>query len=302
MTAGLGLVALAIAAATTACVLIIREVHIRALDTRVSNAVIGISTQSANFQDLSGWLSSLGKRYRRFYAEENLEQLRAILQSAGFNHHRTLPIWIGLKTVCMLLVPVVAGCVGLLLAQPLNDVLMLTLIAAVIGIMGPRLILSVLRRRFDAAVRLGTPDMIDLLVVCSEAGMGLESGLARVAEEMSETNPAMSRVLHSLLDDLRILPNRSEAFEKLGATSDGVRRFGTMVSQSLQYGTPLSKALRTIAEDLRRERITKLEERAHKLGAKLTVPMVLFMLPAMFVIMGGSPLLHLIRTFSNLGK
>jgi tight adherence protein C len=302
MTAGLSLVALAIAAATATFVLIIREIHIRALDMRVSKAVIGISGQSARFQDMTGWFSSLGMRYRRFYAEENLEQLRTILQSAGFNHHRTLPIWLGVKTVSMMLIPVVAACAAQLLGKPLSDVLMLTLVAAVVGIMGPRLILSMLRRRFDAAVRLGTPDMIDLLVVCSEAGMGLESGLGRVAEEMSETNPAMSRVLYGLLDDLRILPNRSDAFEKLGSTSEGLRRFGTMVSQSLQYGTPLSKALRTIAEDLRRERITKLEERAHKLGAKLTVPMVLFMLPAMFVIMGGSPLLHLIRTFSNLGK
>jgi tight adherence protein C len=100
------------------------------------------------------------------------------------------------------------------------------------------------------------------------------------------------------------LPNRIDAFEKLAATSDGLRRFGTMVSQSLQYGTPLSQALRGIAIDLRRERITKLEERAHKLGAKLTIPMVLFLLPAMFVILGGSPFLNLIRSlkaFSNGG-
>src|SRR5205814_7586923 len=120
----------------------------------------------------------------------------------------------------------------------------------------------------------------------------------RVAQEMSESNPAMAQVLYGLLDDLRMLPNRSEAFEKLGATSDGLRRFGTMVSQSLQYGTPLGQALRTIAADLRRERITKLEERAHKLGAKLTVPMVLFLLPAMFVILGASPFLHLIRALT----
>ncbi len=73
-----------------------------------------------------------------------------------------------------------------------------------------------------------------------------------------------------------------------------------MVSQSLQYGTPLSQALRTIAADLRRERITKLEERAHKLGAKLTIPMVLFLLPAMFVILGASPFLHLIRAFKQI--
>ena len=130
--------------------------------------------------------------------------------------------------------------------------------------------------------------------------MGLESAIERVAGEMAQTNPAMAHVLYSLLDDLRILPNRSEAFEKLGATSDGLRRFGTVIAQSLQYGTPLGRALRTIAADLRQERLTNLEERAHKLGAKLTIPMVLFLLPAMFVILGGSPFLHLIRAFKQI--
>ena len=185
-------------------------------------------------------------------------------------------------------------------SRRLHDLLIFTGIGAVIGIMGPRLILSVLRRRFNAAIRRGTPDTIDLLVVCSEAGMGLESALERVAEEMNRSNPAMARVLYGLLDDLRILPNRRDAFEKLGATSDGLRRFGTMISQSLQYGTPLSQALRSIAVDLRRERITKLEERAHKLGAKLTIPMVLFMLPAMFIIMGASSYLHLAGALSGI--
>ncbi len=302
MSVGLGLVALAIAVAAATSLLIIREIHIRALDTRVSNAVLGISGQSAPLKDMTGWFSSLGTRYRRYYAPENLEQLRTVLQSSGFNHHRALPIWIGVKTVSMYLVPIIAFCIAEILGYPLSDVLILTLTGVVIGIMGPRLFLMVLRRRFDAAIRLGTPDTIDLLVVCSEAGMGLESGLQRVAEEMNETNPPMSRVLYALLDDLRILPNRTDAFEKLGSTSEGLRRFGTMVGQSLQYGTPLGQALRSIAVDLRRERITKLEERAHKLGAKLTIPMVLFMLPAMFVILGGSPFLHLVRTFSNIGK
>jgi tight adherence protein C len=301
MTFGLSLAALAIAAATATLVLIIREIHLRALDMRVSKAVMGVAGHSAPFQDMTGWFSSLGERYRRFYAPENLEQLRTILQSSGFNHHRALPIWIGVKTVSMYLFPIIAFCVAQLSGRPLTDVLIFTLIGVVIGIMGPRLLLSVMRRRFNAAIRLGTPDTIDLLVVCSEAGMGLESGLERVAQEMNESNPAMARVLYGLLDDLRMLPNRSEAFEKLGATSDGLRRFGTMVSQSLQYGTPLGQALRAIAADLRRERITKLEERAHKLGAKLTIPMVLFLLPAMFVILGASPFLHLIRTFSSMG-
>jgi tight adherence protein C len=300
MTAGLGLVALAIATATAAFVLMIREMHIRALNTRVANAVTGIPDRSTPSQNMIGWFSSIGTRYRRFYAEENLEQLRAVLQSAGFNHYRTLSIWIGVKIVCMFLFPFIALLVAKLSGKSPTDVLIFTLFGVVIGIMGPRLIMSLLKRRFDAAIRLGTPDAIDLLVVCSEAGMGLESALQRVAEETNQPNPAMGRVLFGLLDDLRILPNRIDAFEKLGSTSDGLRRFGTMVSQSLQYGTPLSQALRSIAVDLRRERITKLEERAHKLGAKLTIPMVLFLLPAMFVILGGSPFLHLIRSMSDL--
>ena len=300
MTAGLGLAALAIAAATVMFVLIIREIHIRALNTRVSNAVLGIPDQSRRSQDMIGWFSSIGMRYRRFYAEENIEQLRTVLQSAGFNHYRVLPIWLGVKTVSMFLFPFVAFFFAQLSGWPPTNVLIFTLFGVVIGIMGPRLILLVLRRRSDAAIRLGTPDTIDLLVVCSEAGMGLESALQRVAEEMNETNPVMARVLHGLLDDLRILPNRADAFEKLASTSDGLRRFGTMVGQSLQYGTPLGQALRSIALDLRRERITNLEERAHKLGAKLIVPMVLFLLPAMFVILGASPFLHLLRSFKQI--
>lgn len=300
MTLGLGMVALAIAAAAATFVLIIHEIHVRAMNARVLKAVLGIPGRSAPFEGMTGWFSSLGARYRHFYAQENLEQLQTILQSSGFNRHRALPIWIGVKTVSMFLFPIIGLFVAQLSGKSLTDGLIFILIGVVIGIMGPRLILSVLRRRFDAAIRQGTPDTIDLLVVCSEAGMGLESGLERVADEMNQTNPAMARVLYDLLDDLRILPNRSDAFEKFGSRSDGLRRFGTMVSQSLQYGTPLSQALRSIAVDLRRERITKLEEKAHKLGAKLTIPMVLFLLPAMFVILGVSPFLSLVRTFTNL--
>jgi tight adherence protein C len=297
MTAGLSFVALAVAAATATLVLIIREIHMRALNTRVSNAVLGIPDRTVRSKDLIDWFSSIGTRYRRFYADENLEQLRAVLQSAGFNHYRTLPIWIGVKIVSMVSFPIIAFIVAQLFAKPPTSVLIFTLVGVVVGVMGPRLILLLLRRRFDAAIRRGTPDTIDLLVVCSEAGMGLESALDRVAEEMAQTNSAMAQVLYGLLDDLRILPNRVDAFGKLGSMSDGLRRFGTVISQSLQYGTPLAQALRTIAADLRRERITKLEERAHKLGAKLIIPMVLFLLPAMFVVLGASPFLHLIRAF-----
>jgi tight adherence protein C len=299
MSSGLGLVWFAIAIATVAFLLIIYELHLRALDARVSNVVTGVSDRSTSFQSMAGWLSTLGMRYRRFYSTEDLEQLRAVVQLAGFNPHRTVPIWIGVKILSMALFPLGALFLAEFLGKSSTDLLIFVAIGAVTGIMGPRAILGLLRRRFTAAVRKGTPDAIDLLVICSEAGMGLESALARVAEEMKRSNPAMARVLEGLLDDLRILPNRRDAFEKLGSASDGLRRFGAMISQSLQFGTPLGQVLRAIADELRREALIKLEERAHKLGAKLTIPMVLFLLPAMFVILGGASFLHLTRAFDN---
>lgn len=295
----LAVTATAIVLATAAVLLIIREMHVRALNVRVSKAIAGVAGNPEPLRDTIDWLSSLGMRYRRFYSPENLVQLRTIVQTSGFNPHRTMPILIGVKTVSMVLLPIIALFAAELSGASLYNTLSLVAIGLVIGILAPRLVLSFVRRRFNTAVQRGTPDAIDLLVVCSEAGMGLESGLERVAQEMSRSNPAMSRILGGLLDDLKVLPNRRDAFENLAqrSTTDGLRRFGTMINQSLQYGIPLGKALRAIADELRRDRIIKLEERAHKLGAKLILPMVLFMLPAMFVILGASPFLHLARAF-----
>jgi tight adherence protein C len=296
---GLTLAALAIASAAIAMVLMIRELHLRALDARVSHVIAGEAGSAAPF-DLSGWLSTLGARYRRFYPAEDVEELRTILQSAGFNPYRATSTWIGVKVLSMTTAPLVAALVADFLGKSLMTVLVFALVGLVIGLMGPRLILTVMKMRFASALRNGTADAIDLLVVCTEAGMGLESALERVSEEMHRSNPAISNVLRGLLDDLQILPNRRDAFERMGATSEALRRFGAMMAQSLQYGTPLGQALRNIAHELRRESITKLEERAHKLGVKLTVPMVMFMLPAMFVILGGSSFLHLIRAFKGI--
>ena len=300
MSTALSLMAAAVVLATGSLLLILRELHLRSLTLRVSKAVVGEAGRSEPLRDAAEWLSAIGRRYRRFYSPENLEQLRTIVQSAGFNPYRTVPILIGGKTVSMFLIPFAVFIIAEFSGAPFSSVLVYTALGVAMGIMAPRLPLAFIRRRFNAAVLRGTPDAIDLLVVCSEAGMGLESALEHVSTEITRSNPPMSKVLFALLDDLRVL-NRRDAFENLAqrSTTDGLRRLGTMISQSLQYGTPLSQTLRAIAEELRRDRLIKLEERVHKLAAKLTIPMVMFMLPAMFVILGGSSYLHLMGAFSH---
>jgi tight adherence protein C len=298
MTPGFVLAVLATATATAAILLGIQEVHLRGLNARVSKVVTGVSEPRATgFKDVTGWFSSIGTRYRRLYSDEEMDQLRAIIQSSGFNPRRGLPIWIGVKIVSMVSFPIAALLVAEIFGKSPTELLVFGAIGGVIGIMGPRWILLLLKSRFSAAVRKGTPDAIDLLVVCSEAGLGLESAVDRVAEQMSRSNRPMAQVLKDLLDDLRVLPDRREAFDNLGLKSEALRRFGAIVSQSLQYGTPLSKALRAIAEELRRDSLIKLEDRAHKLAAKLTIPMVLFLLPANLVILGGGPFLSLAEAF-----
>jgi tight adherence protein C len=284
--------------------LLTRELRLRALNARVERAVTGVPGQSAPFRDMVEWLFALGTKYRRFYSPENLEQLRTVAQASGLNPHRMMPIIIAGKTLSMFLFPTVAAIGSALMGASLNDRLVIIVLAVAVGILAPGLVLRLIGRRFNAAVQRGTPDAIDLLVVCSEAGMGLESGLERVAQEMGRSNPPMSKVLNGLLDDLRVLPNRQDAFVNLGArsTSEGLRRVGTMLKQSMQYGTPLSDVLRAVADELRRERITRLEERAHKLGAKLIIPMVIFMLPAMFIILAASPFLHLMESMKSVGN
>ena len=185
-----------------------------------------------------------------------------------------MPIIIGGKTLSMLLFPLIAAFASHFMATSLSDRLTIIILATARGYHGSSLDSSPHQSSIQSGVQRGTPDAIDLLVVCSEAGMGLESALERVAQEMDRSNPAITTVLNGLLDDLRVLPNRREAFVNLGSrsTSDGLRRFGMMINQSMQYGTPLNHVLRTVAEELRRDRITKLEERATQVGCETDHP------------------------------
>jgi tight adherence protein C len=189
----------------------------------------------------------------------------------------------------LLLLPVLAVIVAMVFVDAMSIRFLIIGAGVIAGIIGPESVLGVMRRRFIAELERGTPEALDLLVMCSEAGMGLESAVERVSQEMRSSNLAMSGVLGSLLDDLRVLPNQRDAFVKLGAHTsvDGLRRVGAMLSQSLRYGTPLGNALRAVAVEIRQERMNTLEERAVKLPAKLVFPMIFFIMPSLYIILLG---------------
>lgn len=275
-----------------------KEMRVREQHAHVVRVVLG-SQHNDPLAGIIGYLHGLGERLRRFYAPQNIEHLHSVIQASGYNPHRMLPILLGAKMVAMILLPTLAA-VGASFFDSGYVRLAVVGVGVIAGVLGPEWGLKIFRGRFVAALQHGTPDALDLLVLCSEAGMGLESALERVSQEMRHSNKAIASVMSSLLDDLRVLPNRHDAFTNLGkrSGSEGLQRFGTMLSQSLNYGTPLSRALRAVADELRRDRMNKLEETAVKLPAKLIFPMIGFIMPSLYIVLLGPSFMRLFDALS----
>ena len=279
---------------TTAINMVMSELQARRLDAHVEQILVGFNVLRTPFLGLLDRLRWLGELSRRFYASANLEYLRGVIQASGFNPHKTLPLLLGDKLVLTASILALSVLGAFFIEAPLFKIVTVGA-GVIVGILGPEWILAFVRMRFKAAVQRGTPDALDLLVVCNEAGMGLEPALERVAQEMQHTNRPMATILFGLLDDIRVLPNRHDAFANLGRRSgvDGLRRFGTMLSQSLQYGTPLSHVLHSVSAELRRDRMTKLEEIAVKLPAKLIFPLIFFIMPSFYIVLLGTSIMRL---------
>jgi tight adherence protein C len=231
----------------------------------------------------------------RFYSERDILALEGMISASGFQTNAVLPVVLGIKVVMAIGVPLAALLYGRLTYATGTNLLLLVFLSVPLGLMAPEWGLTLLRRPYLAALRRGVPDALDLLVVCSEAGMGLESALEHVSQEIQHSNPAISVALAKLLDELRVLPDRRDAFRNFAERTgvEGARRVATMLGQSMQYGTPLSQALRVVATDLRRERMIALEAKAVRLPVLLVLPLILFIMPSLFVVLAGPAVLRL---------
>jgi tight adherence protein C len=133
------------------------------------------------------------------------------------------------------------------------------------------------------------PDGLDLMVICAEAGLSLDATLVRVSRELGNTWPELAEEFGITAAELTFLPDRRMAFENLNARtdSDGIRGVVNTLQQTAKFGTPLAQSLRVLATEMRTARMTRAEEKAARLPALLTVPMILFILPTMFIVMLG---------------
>lgn len=158
-----------------------------------------------------------------------------------------------------------------------------------------------LRMRIDKrreTIVLGLPDALDLMVVCVEAGIGLDAAIYRVGEEMKLGNPVLSQEFHLLNLELKMGKQRREALKNLAQRTDAeeVSNLTAMLAQTEKFGTSVAQALRVHSDAVRTKRYQKAEELAAKLPVKLLFPMILFIFPALFVAIMGPAVIRIFRT------
>ena len=151
------------------------------------------------------------------------------------------------------------------------------------------------------SMRKALPDALDLMVICAEAGLSLDATLKRVAEEFGEACAPLADELALTALELGFLPDRRQALRNLDHRTNipGIRGMVNNLLQADKYGTPIAQALRVLSAEFREERMLKAEEKAARLPAMLTVPMILFILPPLFVVLLGPAILRTIDALSG---
>lgn len=172
---------------------------------------------------------------------------------------------------------------------PLPTRIVIVLAAAGAGAYLPSLLLTNAIQKRQQAVGRAFPDALDLLVICVEAGLSVEGALGRVTEEMAESAPVLAEEIGMTAAELAFLADRRQAWDNLAARTGlaQVKSLATALVQADKYGTPVGQALKVLAQTNRDERMSAAEKKAAALPAKLTVPMIVFFLPVLFMVIAG---------------
>ena len=254
--------------------------------------------RAAQISWVKGWLDKL-KLLRGEEARKTSEQL----SQAGWRSRDALVIYVGLR----LAMPFVGGVVTFVLLWvvwpdvPSMKKLMILLLGVIGAGFAPVFGLKQAIKKRAKHLTKQLPDALDLLVICTEAGLSLDAAITRVAREMGFAAPHLSDELGLTAVELGFLPNRRQALMNLAKRTNlpAIRGVTNTLIQTERYGTPLAHSLRVLSAEFREERMLKAEEKAHKLPAILTVPMIVFILPCLFVVLLGPAIIQVVATFGT---
>lgn len=222
------------------------------------------------------------------------DDLRYRLTLAGFRNPEHVEIY----TVAKILLPVL----GVIVATYFGNLIIGSMVGIVVGFFGPDMWLGYLITRRQDSIRRALPDALDLLVICMEAGLGIDQAMVRVGEEVKVTSPALSEEIQIINREQRAGKPRLEAWRSMAerVDVDFVRQFVAMLAQTERFGTPIATALGQFADSLRQRRAQAAEELAAKAAVKLLFPLVLFIFPSIFVVTLGPTVINLHKMMQHL--
>ena len=247
---------------------------------------------------LSLWLGNLA----RSKDENEISRSRLLYLKAGYRQRNMPILFLGLKLLLAAVLPV-----AFFLAQtlyfhmPSVYAILVAVMLVIVGFNLPQMWVKSKISRRKEKITEGFPDALDLLVVCVEAGMGLDQAISRVAAEMEMTNKPISEEFKMLNMEMRAGLTRRDALKNLSARTDldDVNSLVTLIIQTDKFGTSVGQALRVHSDTMRTKRYQRAEERAAKIPTKLIFPLLLFIFPSMFIVFLAPPLVQLFRMWKG---
>ena len=226
------------------------------------------------------------------------EEARDMLVQAGYRGQAPYVTFLFFRLVSPTLLITLASTYVFVMGKvdkPLAVKLGIVLIAAYFGVQLPKIILKNKIQKRQLTIRRAFPDALDLLLICVESGMSIETAFKRVSDEIGTQSVPLAEEFMLTTAELSFLPDRRQAYENLAKRTglEGVRSVCVALQQAERYGTPVGQALRTMAQENRDMRMADAEKKAAGLPPKLTVPMILFFLPVLFVVILGPAIIKL---------
>jgi len=247
---------------------------------------------------LSGIVGQLEHVLPKSQAEVSIVKLR--LGRAGYRGESTVSVFYG----CKVAVPVLLALLFFLTGAASVNPFMMYAMALGVGFLGPDFWLGNQIKKRQKEIRRALPDVLDLLVICIEAGQSLDQATGRTAIELAKAHPALCDEFKVLILEQKAGRPRAETWKNLADRTDEetLRNLSAMVIQAEQFGTSIARTLRVHADGLRTQRVQSVEEQAAKTSVKLVFPLVLFIFPALFLVTIGPAAILMMESFAQLNN
>jgi tight adherence protein C len=229
--------------------------------------------------------------------EEELGALRSKLAHAGYRSERAMVLYLVAKLVLCLGFAAAFLMYNARSPQPMRLAAFYTVLSMVFGFYLPNFWLSQRVNERQKAVGNSLPDALDLLVTCVEAGLGLEQALGRVSQEVGLSAPLLAAELNQTSLEMRAGVPRGEAFRRLANRTgiEEIKSLASLVIQTEIFGTSVARSLRVMSESMRLRRMQRAEERAAMVAVKMTLPLIIFIMPSLFIVLMGPAVVRIAR-------